>query len=207
MKIKLFTISTILIFSAFLVQAQESDERRHEATLLIKSYDDIGIGYRFGTSSALWRISLSGGVNDGERIVNDTTIQYFNNESFIGIDLGREYRFSVANNLFLRIGGDIFYNYSLYKIDNGPDARFRVINENVNNEFGFKMVSGLIFQPMENIHLGFEFLPSFSWIKSERSAITGWNDGPLTEDSSSSIETFNFNLSNSSLRFNIGFNF
>jgi len=154
----------------------------------------------------LWRVSLTSGLKQTENIVNDTSINNINTESSISIDLGREYRFKVAEDLFVRIGGDLFYSHNILKNENDESARFRYVNKRLERAFGLKIVSGLMYQLTERIHLGFELLPSFSRIISERTSGTGWDQAP-TNFSTISEESFAFNFKNSALRFNIGFNF
>lgn len=206
MKIKLSIILITLIFATSVAKAQEVQDKRHEVTFLINNFDNIGIGYRFGTSSALWRVSLTSGLKQTENIVNDTSINNINTESSISIDLGREYRFKVAEDLFVRLGGDLFYSHNILKNENDESAQFRYVNKRLERAFGLKIVSGLMYQPTERIHLGFELLPSFSRIISERTSGTGWDQAP-TNFSTISDESFAFNFKNSALRFNIGFNF
>ncbi len=206
MKIKLSIILITLIFATSVAKAQEVQDKRHEVTFLINNLDNIGIGYRFGTSSALWRVSLSSRLKQTENIVNDTSINNINTESSISIDLGREYRFKVAEDLFVRLGGDLFYSQNILKNENDESAQFQYVNKRLERAFGLKIVSGLMYQPTERIHLGFELLPSFSRIISERTSGTGWDQAP-TNFSTISEESFAFNFKNSALRFNIGFNF
>jgi hypothetical protein len=207
MKIKLSFTLIIFIFAISLTQAQEDEKnKRQEVTFLMSSFDDIGIGYRFGTSKALWRVSLTGDAKSTEHIINDSIGRSTNTQSSLSIELGREYRFKVADNLFLRLGGDIFYGQNLLKNESGEDERFQHVNKRVNTEYGMKIVSGLMYQPTERIHLGFELLPSFSRIESERSSGSAIDQAP-TIFNTISEESFAFSLNNSSLRFNVGFNF
>jgi hypothetical protein len=206
MKINLVSILVILFFTTSYVQAQEVKESRQEVTLLLNSFDNIGVGYRIGTSSALWRVSLTAGASKTEHILNDSTSRNTYNESSISIDLGREYRFKVAEDLFLRLGGDIFYRNRIRKNETGEESRFQMINKDVENELGFKIVSGVMYQPTERIHVGFELLPSLSWKRAEKSTAAPYNQ-QAPNFHTNTEESYALNLNNSSLRFNIGFNF
>lgn len=208
MKITLLFI--IAFFTSMLIHAQDSNEKetndsRKEVTLLFRNFEDIGIGYRFGNNSSLWRISVTGGAVTGETDMNDT-LAYINKRSSFSIDLGKEYRFEVAKNLSLRIGGDVFYYYRWHRQENESNADIQFINVNAARGYGIKIVSGLIFQATDRIHIGLELLPTFSNTTSERTAVRIY-DNNRTEFDESSSSYFAFNLDNSSIRFNVGFNF
>ncbi len=207
---KMTLLFLITLFTTTLAYAQDTNEKetndsRQEVTLLFRDFDDIGIGYRFGSESSLWRLSLTGGAVTGETEADDTSI-YVNKQSRISIDLGREYRFEVAKNLSLRIGGDVFYDYRWHRQENEINNDTQSINVNSARGYGVKIVTGLMFQATDRIHLGFELLPTFSNSTSERTSISIY-DNNRTEFTDTSSNYFAFNLDNSSLRFNVGFNF
>lgn len=203
MKFKLLLIACLL--STSLLHAQEVKKKRNEVTFLFKNFDTIGIGYRFGSSSALWRISLDGGAKQTEHIDLGVT-RYTTTQSSISLDLGREYRFEVIDKLFVRIGGDAFYSRYNLKSKTGSSYTFQQISREVKNEFGIKVVSGLIYQPTDRIHLGFEILPTFSRGVSEKSYASAIETTP-TNFTTITEKDHAFNLNSSSLRFNVGFNF
>ncbi len=201
MKIIVLVIATLFLFSPNLLRAQEPKEEihnkyRHEVTFLGRNFDEVGLGYRLGTKKALWRISTTVGVNQMKEESSGLHTRIISSSN-ISLEIGREYRFEVADNLFLRTGGDLFYEHFKSTYESGPDAQNQFLNSGTENEYGIKLVSGFLYQLTKNIHLGFELTPSFSF----RTRNFIWRDN-------NTIQRFtSIRLDKSVFRFNIGFNF
>lgn len=203
MKIKLLTI--LIVLSTTLVYAQNEPQKRQEAVLLIRNLDNIGVGYRFGTEKALWRISLSTQLGKTDQLQQDS-VSLTSKNTFISITSGREWRHRVSDKLTLRIGGDLYFNYGKSKNESSPNATFRSIHESISKGYGINLVSGIIFQITNDLHCGFEFMPSFGKSINERNSAAGFNDDP-SEFVTVGSESLEFRLDNAALRFNLGFNF
>jgi hypothetical protein len=202
MKISVLVIATLFLFSPKLLQAQEPKEKihnkyRHEVTFLGRNFDEVGLGYRIGNEKALWRISATARANQFERIDSGLHVNTIGSAA-IGLEIGREYRFEVAENLFLRIGGDLFYEYAAFINEPGDDVSSTFKMNTYENEYGVKIVTGFLYQVNKNIHFGFELLPYFSF--STRNNEWGrWGN--------SFRRSTNIRFDKSVFRFNAGFNF
>jgi len=194
-----------MALSATLVHAQDEPQKRQEAVLLFRNLDNIGIGYRIGTERSLWRFGLTTQLSGNDQLQQDSVIQTIN-DSFLSVYFGKEWRHQLSDKLILRIGGDIYFNHGKSVIESGINGNFRSRQESLSKWYGANVVTGFIYQINNNLHCGFEYLPSFGRSINKRKSASSFNSDP-SEFTTVSSERLEFRLDNSSLRFNLGFNF
>ncbi len=196
----LFSLTTTLF-------AQNETKARQEIDLVLRDFTSFGSAYRIGNDASLWRIGLNFSTNTQKSESMADSLENIDARTFFDISLGWEKRFEVVDKLFLRIGGDAFYQNTKIKDENYQNISFgQTSTSDVRtNGLGIRLVLGTMYQINPNIHIGFEVLPQFirSNSSTERTFTTANSMGTSNMEASST----GFNLNTSSLRINFGFNF
>lgn len=202
-------LSLLLIFLLFTstLFAQNEIKPRQEIDLLLSDFNSFGSAYRIGNDASLWRIGLNFSTNTQKSESLADSLENIDSRTFFDMSLGWEKRFEVVEKLYLRLGGDAFYQNTKIKDEDYQNVSFgqSTIDEIRTNGIGLRLVLGTMYQINSNVHIGFEILPQFIRSKSntERTFNT-INSKTVTERESSNT---GFNLNTSSLRLNFGFNF
>lgn len=188
---KSLVVLCFLSMSSYLM-AQET-VRKKEIGLVLNSLYDFGLTFRTGTTKSLWRFNtllLYGGKTVETA---DSLIRTQSNTGF-SVKIGKEYRKELADNLELRLGADISFAYSRYKLDRDDKTIYNadqfdqrtIYNPGVNLVFGFN------YRLNDNFVIGAEVLPNFTYTTGTSIEI---NNGVQVE---SEISGFNYGLSNTS---------
>ncbi len=206
MKIKALLYA--ILFSATSLVAQDEPQKRQEIGLSFNNFNNFGAAYRIGNDLALWRVSINLSTNSQVEEIPNDTIKNNTDDFFLDISLGWEKRIALADRLYFRLGGDLFYQNGQTSFERVQFVPFRQnsTTEISSNGYGVRLVFGAMYQINSAIHFGFEVLPAYSWINSERkNSLTSNTTNPVEN----SIKTSNsgFNLNTSSVRLNFGFNF
>ncbi len=205
MKIK--ALLCAILFSTTSLVAQDEPQKRQEIGLSFNNFNNFGAAYRIGNDLALWRVGLDFGRNISKRDILVDSVDNEDSRSFANLSLGWEKRYAVADKLYFRIGGDVFYQNSRLQQDEDqsfPTSRSRETDIRTSN-YGLRLVLGAMYQISPNMHFGFEILPSYSWARSESETIFRTSTFRNTVNTESSNSGFNLNTS--SVRLNFGFNF
>lgn len=153
----------VCVSMAYLTMAQEPVKQK-EVGVVFSSLNNFGLTYKTGTDKSLWRfttLSLSG--NDQESI-GETTENTSTSMGF-GVKIGKEYRNNIGEKLEFRYGADLSFSYSYNK---NVDAN-RIANGYGSSRVekiyspGVNLVFGLNYLISENIILGAEILPYFTY--------------------------------------------
>lgn len=197
---------TLLILSAiclsFSIYAQELTIQK-EIGLLFNSLNNFGIGYKVGTSNALWRFNtlLLTGSKFNEEV--DDIKRERNNFGF-NLRMGREDRKEVAKNLEIRYGGDILfgynYNKNVYTSNSNPNqnnyTKRKIYSMGVGVVFGFNYVVN------NSLIIGAELLPSVSYNTGKNYSQNGIQDEVVGD-----ISGFNYGISNTSAIISVSYRF
>ena len=153
----------VCVSIAYLTMAQEPAKQK-EVGLVFSSLNNFGLTYKTGTDKSLWRFNtlyLSG--TDRENIREN--IDYTITSMGFGVKIGKEYRKDIGANLELRYGADLSFGYSYnkavttYQMDNVYESsRVQKIYSP-----GVNLVFGLNYLISENLILGAEILPYFTY--------------------------------------------
>jgi hypothetical protein len=199
---KILPLLFIFCFST-IAQAQES-VRQKELGLLFRSFDNFGIGFKTGTSRALWRfntLALNGYSTNEE---NDGSKKELDGHGF-DFRFGREGRKEIAKNVEIRYGGDIFFGYhnskSKYTDDADPDA----VNytKRVTYTPGVSFVFGFNYIINNSIVIGAEVLPGISYSTGKNHHQYSFSQDEEVDD----ISGFSYGISNSSALLSLSYRF
>jgi hypothetical protein len=95
----------------------QSDVRK-EVGIVFRNLDYFGITYRTGTDQALWRISgFSIRMGKHESYGSSTNV-YTSSNAGVGVQVGREFRKSITDQLQYRYGVDLACSYDVTVSDN-----------------------------------------------------------------------------------------
>ena len=186
--------------------AQEPVKQK-EIGLIFSNLDNFGITYKTGTEKSLWRFNalfISGYNMDN---VADSSANKQNSMGF-GIKLGKEYRKVIVNNLELRYGADISFDYSHLKTDYDDKTvdDYDRLNERTTYSSGINLVLGLNYVLSKNLIIGVELLPDFSYTTGtsiEKHYYTNSADSELKTD----ISGFSYGFSNTSALLSVSYRF
>ena len=207
MKIKLFVLLSLISLNYSFGQAPENNKKRQEVGVAFGSLNSFGAYYRIGSEKGLWRFSINAdSYNRNDEVQVDTLFsQDERNYATFSIRIGREQRISLADKLQFRIGGDLGYNRSNNSAEyiNTND----LIREDVSiyNGIEISAVLGMIYQINDQIHMGFEFRPTYILAKSTTETID--YSGNMVRSSERTSTINRFDLNSSLIQLNFGFNF
>ena len=185
--------------------AQEKVKQK-EIGLVFRNLDNFGLTYRTGTDKSLWRFNtlfISGNNMDENA---DSLVNKQSNMGF-GVKIGKEYRKKIVDNLEMRFGADLSFRYSQIKSDYDDKTvdDYDRLNESKTYQPGINLVFGFNYLLGENILIGAELLPSFTYITGESVEKRYYvNDG---EEIKSDISGFNYGISNTSVLLSIAYRF
>lgn len=154
---------------SILVMAQEKTKQQ-EVGLSFMSLYRFGITYKIGNSNALWRFN-SVMMNGNNHEETTDSISYDNNSnSHFRVNLGREYRKTVTDNLKFRYGADLSFSYASQKGDHDDlvNGDYNYFSETSTYMYGANIVLGLNYVIQDKIVIGAEILPSFYYRTGER---------------------------------------
>ncbi len=201
---KLLLILLCLSMSYFLM-AQETVKQK-EIGLVFSNLDNFGLTLKTGTDKSLWRFNtlFISGTN-----MDNTADSLVNKQSNIGFGLkvGKEYRKNIVDNLELRFGADLSFRYTQSKTDYNDktvDDHDR-LNERTTYQPGINLVFGFNYVINENIVLGAELLPSFSYVTGTSLEKNYYNNNG--EEIKSYISGWNYGLSNTSVLLSLAYRF
>lgn len=173
-----------------------SQDRIKEIGLTLQGFDEFGINYKVGRPNALWRFN-SAFITGGRSETSHTSYSDETQTSFgIGVGIGREFRKPVVENLQLRYGADITFNYYTSESKQNHDDPY--YNKTTNrNQYrpGLAFVLGVNYLIKEKIIIGAEILPSIYYTTGNE--VTDHNN-PNEEDTHSDFSNFGFQGSISS---------
>ena len=190
---------------SYYLMAQETVKQK-EIGLVFSNLDNFGLTFKTGTNKSLWRFNtlfISGNnmKNTADSLVNKQSSSGF------GVKVGKEYRKNIIDNLEMRFGADISFRYTQSKSDYDDKTvdDYDRLNERTTYQPGVNLVFGFNYLLGDNLLIGAELLPSFSYRTGnlvEKSDYS--NDG---EEIKSDISGFNYGLSNTSVSLSLAYRF
>jgi opacity protein-like surface antigen len=189
----------ILLFLAVLATgqllwAQDSGKQR-EVGLLFQGFNNFGLTYRSGTSSALWRyelLSTNFGSNTSQSLSSEEKTTNFG----LGFRIGREFRKPIGERIKLRYGLDLSADFDLLNTDIDDQSLFNSDRERKANSWsaGFNVVVGLNYEISDRILLGAEFLPRLAYRQYKDELTDSASGDSLSKQETQGIN-FGFNTS------------
>jgi len=180
--------------------------KQKEIGLIFSSLDNFGITFRTGTDKSLWRFNtllLYGGNTEN---VADSLIQKRSSGGF-GVAIGKEYRRKIVDNLELRFGADISFNYSQYKSDYNDKTvnNYDQLNQQTTYSPGINIVFGFNYKLNNNFTLGAELLPNFTYTTG--SSTEKYNSINNGDEVKSDISRISYGLTNTSALLSLVYRF
>ncbi|SMO84474.1 hypothetical protein SAMN06265379_10998 [Saccharicrinis carchari] len=202
---KYFLIVLCVSISSILM-AQETQKQK-EVGLIFSNLDNFGLTYKTGNNKALWRFTtlfLNGENDESKKDAFKRTQNYFG----FGVKVGREYRIPLAENMELKYGTDLSFQYSRskYELDYTDPDHSDQLDERTIYQPGLNLVFGFNYWLSDNIVLGVELLPEFSYKTGEiieKGNYYGNGDNDLKSD----VSGFNYGLSNNSALLSVAYKF
>lgn len=193
-----------LSMSMFLMAQQP--EKQKEIGLVFSNFDNFGITYKTGTAKSLWRFSYLNMSGNNMNQTQDSLNSKQSNFGF-GFRVGKEYRKEIANNLEMKFGADLSFSYSYSKSD-FDDLSIRDYDDIASQSLfrpGFNLVFGLNYALNDNIVIGAEVLPSFTYTTGISKGEYNNNDNEKTVRNE--LSGFNYGLSNNSVLLSLSYRF
>lgn len=184
--------------------AQENIKQK-EIGLTFKSLSNFGLTFKTGSDSSLWRFNslLMSGYNRHD--IKDSLVRKRSHIGF-NIKLGREYRKMIAENIELRYGADISFEYHMSKYDYNDKSisDHDILDISTTYESGINLVFGFNYVLNGNLVIGAELLPYFSYtidISKEKNYYHDYNEEKEV------ISGFNYGLSNTPVLLSVAYRF
>ena len=202
MKKALFLV--MCVFMSYFTMAQENVKQK-EVGVVFSSLNQFGLTYKTGNDKSMWRFNtlfLSGSKMDytGDNYENSQSTTGF------GVKIGKEYRVKTAERLEFRYGADLSFNYSYNKYFEENKAQgYGRMREETRYSPGVNLVLGLNYLISENLILGAEALPYFTYTfgTSNEQETFPIISGNIERD----ISGFNYGLSTSSVLLSLVYRF
>lgn len=199
---KILFLSCFCILSVFVLAQEKTNVK--EVGLAFSGLNSFGLTYRLGKENALWRFNaLAIGGNQETQDLDSMMWDNMRNE--LSISIGREFRSEIAEKLIFRYGLDLNYNYQRSESDreetNRNGTTFKNYNLRLVNNYGVRFVLGLNYKLSDNIILGAEILPDFSYRKGEIEEVretTNQFQSSSNLNRKGDISGFNYGLSSGS---------
>lgn len=144
-------------------------------------------------------------VINGNELTEVTDNWEKNSNSFgLAIAIGKELRNSITNNLELRYGVDLSFNYSSVKrtIDDKSSSNNDLEIGSTTYRPGVNLVFGLNYVIKDNFVIGAELLPGITYLTGTRETYKGTNEIDKFD-----ISGFNYGISNTSARLTLLYKF
>jgi len=196
------SLLTLLCLSmSYFLMAQENVKQK-EIGIVFSNLDNFGLTFKTGTNKSLWRFNTLFISGSNSEVPGDSVVSKRSNLGF-GFKIGREYRTEIKENIELRFGADLSFTYSQSKseYDDKTIDNFDQIIEHTTYRPGLNLVLGLNYMLSENILIGAELLPGFTYMM--RESIEKNNGEVIKRD----VSGFNFGLSNKSVLLSLAYRF
>jgi hypothetical protein len=196
----------LCLFVSYSLIAQEPTVKQKEVGLVFSNFDSFGLTFKTGSEKSLWRFNtlLISGAN-----MDNASDSVSDNQSNMGfsIEIGKEYRKHIIDNLEMRLGADLSFRYSQSKYDyedKTVDGYDRLV-ERTTYHPGINLVFGFNYVIKDNIVLGAELLPSFNYTTGTSVEKTDWKNN--SEEVKTDISGFNYGLRNTYARLSVSYRF
>ena len=151
----------VLLSASLFIKAQDSSKVK-ELGITTRSLDSFGITYRFGTKTALWRLSIPTILGANNETTRDTT-KNTNSNIDIDISIGREWRKPITEKAELRLGSSLGFSYS------------KRYSENLTSSYNtttyapyLMLILGMNYHINDNFIIGAEIQPGVGYLISKQ---------------------------------------
>jgi len=185
--------------------AQETVKQK-EIGLAFSNLNNFGLTFKTGTDKSLWRFNTLFISGNNTETTSDSLVDKLSSDGF-GIKIGKEYRKVLVDNLELRFGADLSFSYNQTK-NNYEDKTINNYDwkmERTTYQPGINLVFGLNYVFNDNLVLGAEILPYFSYITGTEISNRYYNSSDV--ERKSDISGFSYGLSNSSALLSLAYRF
>jgi len=187
------------------LMAQETVKQK-EIGLVFSNLNNFGLTYKTGTNKSLWRFTTL--FITGSNINNpEDSLIYNDGNTGFGVGIGTEYRKNIAHHLEMRYGADLSFKYAqaLHGINDKSIRNRDILNKRTTYRPGINLVFGFNYIIKENIVIGAELLPGFSYITGTEVEKHPWiNNG---EEVEKNISGYSYGLSNTSVLLSLSYRF
>ncbi|PIB34713.1 hypothetical protein BFP72_04460 [Reichenbachiella sp. 5M10] len=185
--------------------AQDTTKQK-EIGLLFSNLDSFGLTFKMGTDRAMWRFNTLSLKNYQSKNESDS-IDSKDTSNGVSVQIGREYRKEIVDNLELRVGADISFSYSSSKhtFDNKRVDPFTRQTEITHYTPGINLVLGFNYVFKESLVFGVELLPGFTYSTGTQILKDTW-DGNV-EKTETDLSSYSVGLSNSAARLSVSYRF
>jgi hypothetical protein len=144
----------------FICSAQSSIPQK-EISFGMSPGSGSSFAYKVGTTRAMWRLATFS-VNYNKYTENSNEFKRYSTQSYFNLQVGREWRKSLTNQIEFRYGADLSVGYSIFRskyewipVQQTQTGYFRSFMPGVNLVVGFNYLLS------ESLILGVEFLPGY----------------------------------------------
>jgi hypothetical protein len=183
--------------------AQEKTKQK-EIGLVFNNFDNFGLSLKTGNEKSLWRFNTLMITSSNQDEISESNEIKQKNIGF-GIKFGKEYRKEIVENFEFRYGLDLSFNYYKYEYENTEDYSYNYNQRTYKKttyQPGINLVFGFNYVINDNIVIGAELLPHFSYITGT-STNTDYNFTVVESD----ISGISYGLSNTSALLSISYRF
>lgn len=196
------TLVIALVFSMSFYAIGQEKTKIKEVGLVFRSMNSFGVTYKMGSDRSLWRFNTLF-INGRQR--NETNENYLRTYNSFGgsIKIGKEYHKEIFESLELRFGADLSFYFAQSESitdDNTIENDDRLYKSTYFSP-GINLVLGLNYVINENLVIGAELLPIFSYYIQQS---TSKNDGKEIKTERSS---FRNSLSNTSVLLSLAYRY
>jgi hypothetical protein len=195
----------VVAFMSFFATAQETVKQK-EVGVVFSNLDRFGLTFKIGNEKSLWRFNslvLSG----SDRDYIDVNFDDEHRNAGFGVSVGREYRKKAAENFEFRYGADLSFNYSYSKLTSTDknNQNAEQLSEQTIYTPGINLVLGINYLINDNIILGAEVLPFFTY--NTGNSIYQDTYPIIGEEMKTDISGFSYGLSSSSVLLSLTYRF
>ncbi len=186
------------------IMAQEKTKQR-EIGLVFNNFENFGLTLKTGNEKSLWRFNTLMITGSNLNEIADSTESKKKNIGF-SIKFGKEYRKAIVEDFEFRYGVDLSFNYSQKEYENIDEFSYHnrnLINKKTTYQPGINLVFGFNYVINDNIVIGAELLPHFTYITGTSTKTNYYNNTEIKSD----ISGFSYGLSNTSALLSISYRF
>jgi hypothetical protein len=174
----------------------------NEIGLSFRNLDSFGFTFRTGTHKSLWRFNtLFIGGSSMEQSADSSFSKQ--SSSGFGLQIGKEYRKLIVENLELRLGVDLSFDYSKSEYSYYNSTYDYRVQDRTTYIPGIKFVLGLNYLLSPNLVIGAELLPGVSYSTGTSVETSYYTHNEVKSD----VSGFSYGLSNASALLSLAYRF
>jgi len=198
---KKLSLLILALIMSFIVMAQEKTKQR-EVGLVFNSLNSFGLTYKTGNEKSLWRYTTLFMNGTYSEVISDDDSQNANdNNTGMGLKLGKEIRKKINDKLDFRYGADLSFSYRqrYFKSSTREETSKTYIP-------GLNLVLGLNYVLNNHFIIGAELLPFLDYSIGSRTEKYEVSDGTIT-NIEKDVKSISYGLDSSSAMLSILYRF